>query len=107
MDLKNPVAVQALLQLLTKADIILDPFRPGIMEKLGLGPDVLLKINPGLIYARLSGFGQQGPGSKAAGHDINYTAISGTLGVKDIFILLKKAYTNTPPPFFVVDWPPR
>ncbi|KAI8052675.1 CoA-transferase family III domain-containing protein [Thamnidium elegans] len=79
MDLKNPVAIQTLLQLFTKADIILDPFRPGIMEKLGLGPDVLLKINPRLIYARLSGFGQQG--SKAAGHDINYTAISGALGL--------------------------
>lgn len=81
MDLKNPAAIQTLLKLITRADIILDPFRPGIMEKLGLGPNVLLKLNPRLIYARLSGFGQKGPGSKAAGHDINYLAISGALGV--------------------------
>ncbi|KAI7891051.1 CoA-transferase family III domain-containing protein [Mucor mucedo] len=81
MDLKNPEAIQTLIKLLTHADVILDPFRPGVMEKLGLGPDVLLKVNPRLIYARLSGFGQQGPGSKAAGHDINYLAISGALSM--------------------------
>lgn len=81
MDLKNPKAIQTLLKLLSGADVILDPFRPGVMEKLGLGPDILLKLNPRLIYARLSGFGQQGPGSKEAGHDINYLAISGALSV--------------------------
>ncbi|CAO3643805.1 unnamed protein product [Mucor hiemalis] len=81
MDLKNPTAIQTLKQLFTKADVLLDPFRPGVMEKLGLGPEVLLKLNPRLIYARLSGFGQSGPGSEAAGHDINYTAISGALGM--------------------------
>lgn len=100
MDLKNPVAIQTLLQLLTKADIILDPFRPGIMEKLGLGPDVLLKINPGLIYARLSGFGQQGPGSKAAGHDINYTAISGALGVIFYIYSVTFFFNHLRTPFF-------
>lgn len=51
------------------------------MERLGLGPDVLFKDNPRLIFARLSGFGQKGPGSQAAGHDVNYLAISGVLGV--------------------------
>lgn len=65
----------------------MDPFRPGIMEKLGLGPEVVLKLNPRIIYARLSGFGQSGPGSQAAGHDINYTAISGALGVSGVFII--------------------
>ena len=82
MDLKNPKVIQTLKQLFSKADVLLDPYRPGVMEKLGLGPDVLLKLNPRLIYARLSGFGQSGSGSEAAGHDINYTAISGALGVK-------------------------
>ncbi|KAI9358074.1 CoA-transferase family III domain-containing protein [Pilaira anomala] len=77
MDLKSSEAIQILLEMASQVDVILDPFRPGIMEKLGLGPDVLLKKNPGLIYARLSGFGQDG--SKSAGHDINYLAISGAL----------------------------
>lgn len=65
-----------------QADVLLDPFRPGVMERLGLGPEVLLEDNPRLIFARLSGFGQKGPGSQAAGHDVNYLAISGVLGVK-------------------------
>lgn len=81
LDLKNPVAIQTLLELFKTADVLLDPFRPGVMEKLGLGPDVLLKQNPRLIYARLSGFGQRGPLSQTAGHDINYLAISGALSV--------------------------
>ncbi|KAF1796150.1 CoA-transferase family III domain-containing protein [Mucor lusitanicus] len=81
LDLKNPVAIQTLLELFKTADVLLDPFRPGVMEKLGLGPDVLLKQNPRLIYARLSGFGQRGPLSQTAGHDINYLAISGALSM--------------------------
>jgi alpha-methylacyl-CoA racemase len=82
MDLKNSVAIKTLLELFKTADVLLDPFRPGIMEKLGLGPNILLELNPRLIYARLSGFGQSGAGSQAAGHDINYLAISGALGVR-------------------------
>ncbi|GAN05334.1 alpha-methylacyl-CoA racemase isoform X1 [Mucor ambiguus] len=81
LDLKNPVAIKTLLELFKSADVLLDPFRPGVMEKLGLGPDVLLKKNPRLIYARLSGFGQHGPHSQIAGHDINYLAISGALNM--------------------------
>ncbi|KAI8638860.1 alpha-methylacyl-CoA racemase [Parasitella parasitica] len=81
LDLKNPAAIKTLLQLFKNADVLLDPFRPGVMEKLGLGPDVLLKQNPRLIYARLSGFGQLGPRSQNAGHDINYLAISGVLSL--------------------------
>lgn len=73
--------MKLLLKLFEKADVILDPFRPGIMEKLGLGPEAVFKVNPRIIYARLSGFGQSGPGSQAAGHDINYLAISGALSV--------------------------
>jgi crotonobetainyl-CoA:carnitine CoA-transferase CaiB-like acyl-CoA transferase len=82
LDMKNPVAIQVFKKLLTKADILLDPFRPGVMEKLGLGPRELHEINPRLIFARLSGFGQTGPSAMAAGHDINYLAISGVLEVK-------------------------
>lgn len=81
LDLKNPVAIKTLLELFKTADVLLDPFRPGVMEKLGLGPDVLLKQNPRLIYARLSGFGQHGPNAQTAGHDINYIAIAGALSV--------------------------
>ncbi|CEP13646.1 hypothetical protein [Parasitella parasitica] len=81
LDLKNPAAIKTLLELFKTADVLLDPFRPGVMEKLGLGPDVLLKQNPRLIYARLSGFGQSGPRSHVAGHDINYLAISGVLSL--------------------------
>ncbi|KAL9537218.1 hypothetical protein MBANPS3_011978 [Mucor bainieri] len=83
LDLKNPAAIQTLLQLFKTADVLLDPFRPGVMEKLGLGPEVLLKQNPRLVYARLSGFGQHGPHSQTAGHDINYLAISGALNATD------------------------
>lgn len=62
-----------------RADVLIDPFRPGVLERLGLGPDVLLKANPGLIIARLTGFRREGPYSKMAGHDLNYIALSGVL----------------------------
>ena len=64
-----------------KADVLMEPFRPGIMEKLGLGPETLLETNPRLVYTRLTGFGQTGPLAKRAGHDINYLSISGLLSV--------------------------
>ena len=67
--------------LCTKADVLIEPYRPGVMEKLSLGPDALMGSNPRLIYARLTGFGQSGPLSWRAGHDINYLAISGVLSV--------------------------
>ncbi|KAL0087914.1 CoA-transferase family III domain-containing protein [Phycomyces blakesleeanus] len=79
LDLKNPLSIETIKRLVSKADVILDPFRPGVMEKLGLGPDVLLTVNEKLIYARLSGFGQTGPIALKAGHDLNYLAISGAL----------------------------
>jgi alpha-methylacyl-CoA racemase len=59
--------------------VLIDPFRPGVLERLGLGPDVLLQLNPGLIIARLTGFRREGPYSKMAGHDLNYIALSGVL----------------------------
>ncbi|KAF9144681.1 hypothetical protein BGX30_011881 [Mortierella sp. GBA39] len=79
LNLKSPAGIEALIRLCEKADVVIEPFRPGVMERLGLGPDVLLKRNPRLIYARMTGFGQEGHYAKMAGHDINYLAISGVL----------------------------
>jgi alpha-methylacyl-CoA racemase len=86
-DLKSPAAIEACLKLFEGADVVFEGFRPGVMERLGLGPDVALKRNPKLVYGRMTGWGQTGPLAKAAGHDINYIAITGALhaiGDKDI-----------------------
>jgi alpha-methylacyl-CoA racemase len=79
VNLKSPEGVQTVLKLLDTADAVVEGYRPGVMEKLGLGPDVCLQRNPRLVYARMTGWGQQGPLSQAAGHDINYIAITGAL----------------------------
>ena len=79
LDIKDPKAVETVLKLVEKADAIIDVFRPGVMERLGLGPDVCLKRNPKLVYGRMTGWGQEGPLAKAVGHDINYIAITGAL----------------------------
>ncbi|NXQ97093.1 AMACR racemase, partial [Sagittarius serpentarius] len=79
LDLKRPSGAAALRRLCCAADVLIEPFRHGVMEKLGLGPEVLLQENPRLIYARLTGFGQAGKYAKCAGHDINYLALSGVL----------------------------
>jgi len=79
VDLKSPDAVQAVHTLASKADIVLEGFRPGVMERLGLGPEALLKRSPHLVYGRMTGWGQSGPMAQAAGHDINYLAMSGLL----------------------------
>ncbi|XP_055934966.1 alpha-methylacyl-CoA racemase-like [Argiope bruennichi] len=79
VDFKKPTSTSILSRLCAKADVLIDPFRPGVMEKFNLGPSELCKLNPKLIYARLTGFGQDGPFSKMAGHDINYIAIAGVL----------------------------
>jgi alpha-methylacyl-CoA racemase len=79
LDLKRPEAVETCLRLMDTAEIIFEGFRPGVMERLGLGPDVALKRNPKLVYGRMTGWGQTGPLAQAAGHDINYIAISGAL----------------------------
>jgi alpha-methylacyl-CoA racemase len=79
LDLKDPAAVETALRLMERADIVFEGFRPGVMERLGLGPDVALKRNPKLVYGRMTGWGQTGPWSQAAGHDINYIALVGAL----------------------------
>ena len=79
LDLKTPQGVAAALLLADRADAIIEGFRPGVMERLGLGPDVLLARNPKLVYGRMTGWGQQGPMADRAGHDINYIALSGVL----------------------------
>ncbi len=79
MDLKSPAAVEACLKLMETSDAVFEGFRPGVMERLGLGPDVALGRNPRLVYGRMTGWGQTGPYAKAAGHDMNYIAISGAL----------------------------
>ncbi|CAK7230517.1 hypothetical protein SBRCBS47491_007612 [Sporothrix bragantina] len=81
VDLKNKAGIALVKQLAATADIIIDPFRPGVLERLGLGPDVLQAANPRLIYARLSGFRRDGKYKDMAGHDINYLAVSGALSV--------------------------
>ena len=78
-DLKDVAARDQVLQLLAGADVVVEGFRPGVMERLGLGPDVALARQPRLVYARMTGWGQTGPLAQAAGHDINYIAISGAL----------------------------
>ena len=80
LDLKSPDAVQACLKLMEAADAVFEGFRPGVMERLGLGPDVALARNPKLVFGRMTGWGQSGPYAQAAGHDMNYIAISGALG---------------------------
>lgn len=79
IDLKKPEGIEAVLKLVEQADIVTEGFRPGVMERLGLGPDVCLARNPKVVYGRMTGFGQTGPMAKAAGHDINYIAMSGML----------------------------
>ncbi len=79
IDLRKQEGVDTLLKLVEQADALQEGFRPGVMEKLGLGPDVCLKRNPRLVYGRMTGWGQEGPLALAAGHDINYISLSGAL----------------------------
>ena len=80
VDLKNPRGVETTLRLIEQADVVLEGFRPGVMERLGLGPEKCLSVNPRLIFGRMTGWGQTGQLSQAAGHDINYISIAGALG---------------------------
>ena len=79
-DLKNPEGRDLALRLAGSADALIEGFRPGVMERLGLGPDELLARNPKLVYGRMTGWGQDGPLAQVAGHDINYISIAGVLG---------------------------
>ncbi len=81
LDLRSPAGQETAKRLAARSDVFVEGFRPGVMERLGLGPAELMAANPGLIYARLTGWGQNGPYATRAGHDINYLAISGALGV--------------------------
>ncbi len=79
LDLKEPDAIELVLDLVGQSDALIEGFRPGVTERLGLGPDVCLKRNPRLVYGRMTGWGQTGPLAHAAGHDINYVSLSGAL----------------------------
>lgn len=79
LDLRQPEALQDTLAFIERADVLLEGFRPGVMERLGLGPEPCLQRNPRLVYGRMTGWGQFGPLAHAAGHDINYIALSGAL----------------------------
>ncbi len=79
IDLKQPEGVETVLKLVEQVDVLVEGFRPGVTERLGLGPDVCAERNPRLVYGRMTGWGQEGPMAKAAGHDINYIALAGAL----------------------------
>src|SRR5258706_7773068 len=99
LDLKHPEAVATALRLIERADGLTEGFRPGVMERLGLGPDVCLARNPRLVYGRMTGFGQSGPLAQAAGHDINYIALAGALGP-----IGRRGAAPTPPLNLVADF---
>lgn len=79
LNMKDPRAVEAVLRLVERADVLIEGYRPGVTEKLGLGPEVCHARNPGLVYGRMTGWGQSGPLAHTAGHDINYIALTGAL----------------------------
>jgi alpha-methylacyl-CoA racemase len=79
IELKKPGAIDIAPQLVDNADALIEGFRPGVMKRLGLGPDDCLPRNPKLVYGRMTGWGQEGPLAQAAGHDINYIALTGAL----------------------------
>ena len=81
VNLKTEKGVDIVQRMIREFDVLLEPYRPGVMEALGLGPEKALALNPKLVYARLTGWGQKGPYSPMAGHDINYIAVSGALSL--------------------------
>jgi len=99
VDLKRPGSVDFLLSLMGRADVLIEGFRPGIMERLGLGPDEVFAVNPALVYARMTGFGQDGPLSSRAGHDLTYLAWSGVLST-----IGEKGRKPVPPLNLVADY---
>jgi alpha-methylacyl-CoA racemase len=99
VDLKQPAGVDVVLRLADRADALIEGFRPGVMERLGLGPDVCLERNPRLVYGRMTGWGQDGPWARVAGHDINYIALSGALGATG-----RKGERPVPPANFLGDF---
>ncbi len=99
LDLKQPASVKLALRLIDGADALIEGFRPGVMERLGLGPDVCLQRNPRLAYGRVTGWGQEGPLALAAGHDLNYIALTGALHA-----IGRKGQKPTPPLNLVGDY---
>lgn len=99
IDLKQADGVEVVLRLVEQADVIIEGFRPGVMERLGLGPEVCLERNPRLVFGRMTGWGQDGPMAHAAGHDINYIALAGALEP-----LGRKGEKPTPPLNLVGDF---
>ena len=93
LDLKSKDGAAAALELVARADALIEGFRPGVMERLGLGPDACLKQNPKLVYGRMTGWGQEGPLAPRAGHDINYIALAGVLHAFG-----RKGQAPVPPP---------
>ncbi|MEM7365250.1 MAG: CaiB/BaiF CoA-transferase family protein, partial [Pseudomonadota bacterium] len=79
VDLKTEAGVETVLRLCESADALFEGFRPGVTERLGLGPDICMARNPKLVYGRMTGWGQEGPMAQAAGHDINYISLAGAL----------------------------
>ncbi len=80
VDLKDPAGVERVLGLAERAEVLVEGMRPGVMERLGLGPDVVLARNPRIVYGRMTGYGQDGPMARVAGHDVNYISLAGALG---------------------------
>jgi alpha-methylacyl-CoA racemase len=99
IDLRRPEAAEVVLRLVATADGFIDPFRPGVVERLGIGPDPCLKRNPKLVYGRITGWGQEGPLADKAGHDINYIALAGVLGA-----IGRKGEAPVPPLNLVADY---
>ncbi len=99
IDLKKEEGVRLTLKLIKSADALIEGFRPGVMENLGLGPKICLKENPKLVYGRMTGWGQEGPLAKLAGHDINYLALTGALNS-----IARKGSNPTPPLNLVGDF---
>ena len=81
LDLRHPEGAQVALRLIARCDVLLEGYRPGVAERLGLGPDTCLERNPRLIYGRMTGWGQDGPLARVAGHDINYLSMTGALAM--------------------------
>ena len=99
LDLKKPAHITVALDLIAKADVLIEGFRPGVMESLGLGPETCLMRRPSLVYGRMTGWGQSGPLAKAAGHDINYIALCGAL-----HSTARRGQTPTPAPGMIGDF---
>jgi alpha-methylacyl-CoA racemase len=99
IDLRRPGAAEVVLRLVASADGFIDPFRPGVAERLGVGPERCLKLNPKLVYGRITGWGQEGPLAGKAGHDINYIALTGVLGA-----IGRKGETPVPPLNLIADY---